>query len=133
MPLEKPRWIHFTGIGDPDVGYISVAQSFSHVPFEIKRVYWVYDTPVDVERGNHAHKSCLQVLIALIGKIEVELENELGETFTFILDTPDSGVFVPTYHWRKIHFSEGAVLLSIASESYLEEDYIREYAEFKKT
>lgn len=130
MP-EKPRWIHFTGIGDSEVGYISVAQGNTHVPFPIERVYWVYFTPDYIERGNHAHKQCKQILIAVSGRVEVELENALGETFTFLLDTPDHGVYIPVMHWRKIHMDQNAVLLCLASEKYFEEDYIREYEVFK--
>jgi len=131
MP-EKPYWIHFTGIGDPEVGYISVAQGNIHVPFDIKRVYWVYFTPEYIERGNHAHIHCRQILIAVSGRVEVELENIKGETVTFLLDSPDQGVYVPVMYWRRIHMSQDSVLLCLASDIYDEDDYIRDYDVFKQ-
>lgn len=130
---EKPYWIHFTGIGDEEVGYISVAQSNSHVPFAIKRVYWVYDTPEHIERGNHAHKVCKQVLVALSGTIEIELENSQGLKEVFRLDKPSIGLFVPVLHWRKINLAKDAVLLCLASEEFNEADYIRNHDVFIST
>jgi hypothetical protein len=128
---EKPHWVHFTGIGDHEVGYISVAQSNRHVTFIIKRVYWVYDTPEHIERGNHAHLACKQVLIAINGTVEVELENTSGNIERFFLDNPATGLYVPVKHWRKIRLSKGAVLLCLASEEFEEQDYIRVYNVFK--
>jgi hypothetical protein len=128
--FEKPHCIHFTGIGDEEVGYISVAQSNRHVPFEIKRVYWVYHTPEYIERGNHAHKACRQILIAAAGAIDVELENIRGEKELFQLHAPSMGLFVPVMHWRRIHLSKGAVLLCLASHDFEETDYIRSYNDF---
>ncbi|HSY61603.1 MAG TPA: FdtA/QdtA family cupin domain-containing protein [Cytophaga sp.] len=130
---EKPYWIHFTGIGDEEVGYISVAQANSHIPFDIKRVYWVYQTPEHIERGNHAHKVCKQVLIAVNGLVEIELENLQGSKEVFSLNTPAAGLFVPAWHWRKISMSKGAVLLCLASEIFKESDYIRDHALFIST
>lgn len=130
---EKPYWIHFTGIGDEEVGYISVAQSNSHVPFGIKRVYWVYHTPEHIQRGNHAHKVCKQVLIALSGTVEIELENTRGEKELFRLDKPSIGLFVPVLHWRKINLEKDAVLLCLASEEFDESDYIRDHNLFIST
>jgi len=129
MP-EKPYWIHFTGIGDEEVGYISVAQANSHIPFAIKRVYWVYQTPEHIERGNHAHKICKQVLIAVHGLVEIELENTQGIKEVFSLNTPSMGLYIPILHWRKITMSKDAVLLCLASEEFAESDYIRDHAVF---
>ena len=130
---EKPYCIHFTGIGDEEVGYISVAQANSHIPFDIKRVYWVYQTPEHIERGNHAHKSCQQILIAVNGAVEIELENTHGVKQLFSLHTPSLGLFVPVLHWRKITMGKGAVLLCLASETYSESDYIRDHDAFIST
>lgn len=128
--VDKPRLIYFTGIGDEEVGYISVAQSNLHVPFEIKRVYWVYQTPVHIERGNHAHIQCVQLLVAVTGSIEIELENTLGIKELFILTDPHVGLLVPIMHWRKIRMDNHAVLLCLASEVFDESDYIRRYDAF---
>lgn len=129
--LSHPHLIHFTGIGDQEVGYISVAQSNLHIPFEIKRVYWVYQTPEFIQRGNHAHKFGQQVLIAMHGKIEVQLETRDAQKLTFVLDTPSIGLFVPTYCWRTFNMSSDAVLLCLSSIEFDEMDYIRDYNQFK--
>lgn len=132
LDIIKPYWIHFTGIGDPDVGFISVAQSKVHVPFTIQRLYWVYDTPDSIERGHHAHISTQQVLIAIEGKIEINLENQEGDNSTFNLESPEMGLYVPPLHWRRLQFSPKAILLSIVSTDFNENDYIRSYDVFKK-
>lgn len=127
---EKPYWIHFTAIGEEEIGYISVAQNNSHLPFDIKRIYWVYATPKHIERGNHAHKVCKQLLVAVSGSIEIELENIQGTKEIFSLDNPSMGLYVPVLHWRKIRMKSDAVLLCLASEEFEEGDYIRDYALF---
>jgi hypothetical protein len=128
--LEKPHWIPFTSIGDQEVGYISVAEGNMPLPFEMKRVYWVYATPEHVERGNHAHIHCKQVLVAVHGKVEVELENKYGGKQRFTLESPAIGLYVPELHWRRIHVQAGAVLLCMASHIFDEADYIRSFEEF---
>jgi len=127
---EKPYLIHFTGIGDEEIGFISVAQVHTHIPFDIKRVYWVYRTPEHIERGNHAHKACLQVLVAVSGEVEVELESLDGTSEVYILNNPATGLFIPVLHWRTIHLSAGAVLLCLASDEFDELDYIRTHQTF---
>lgn len=128
--MRDPKVIEFEKIGDEEVGYISVAQFEKDIPFSIKRVYWVYNTPEVVQRGNHAHKTCEQVIVAVAGTLEVLLENTEGKEHTFILNSPDKGLYIPGMHWRKINFSKDAICLSIASSLYEEEDYIREYQDF---
>jgi len=127
---EKPYLIHFTGIGDEEIGFISVAQVHNHIPFDIKRVYWVYQTPEYIERGNHAHKVCTQVLVAVSGEVEVVLESVDGESDVYILNNPAIGLFIPVLYWRKIHFSSNAVLVCLASDTFDEYDYIRNYQAF---
>jgi hypothetical protein len=128
--VEKPELIYFTGIGDEEIGYISVAQCNSTIPFAIKRVYWVYQTPEHIERGNHAHKVCRQVLIAVNGLVEIELENTEGVKERFSLNTASIGLYVPVLHWRKINMSKDAVLLCLASEEFETSDYIRDHELF---
>jgi len=130
--MEKPYIIKFSKIGEMDIGHLSVAENLNGIPFEIKRVYWVYGTPEHVERGNHAHKHGQQILIAVSGNIEVILENKNGETTTHILSEPSEGLFVPVMYWRKLHFSEGAVCLCLADTNYQPDDYIYDYNEFKQ-
>ena len=129
--MEIPKEIEFKSIGQPDLGYISVAQYEDLVPFEIKRVYWTYFTPNHIIRGNHAHKNLKQVIVAVSGVIDFTLEDCHGRKYDFILDNPNKGIYIPDGFWRTIRFSHSAVLLCLASENYDENDYIRDYSEFK--
>ncbi|MCB0429382.1 MAG: WxcM-like domain-containing protein [Flavobacteriales bacterium] len=127
----KPTLIDLGAIGSPSLGYITVAECTSNVPFEIKRVYWTYYTPHNVTRGQHAHKRLQQVIAAVNGRIVFELETSSGETFRFELDSPQKGLYIPPGCWRNIVFSHDAVLLCLASEPFDEADYIRDYEDFK--
>lgn len=128
---EELTIINFSSIGEPEMGYISVAEGNKNIPFEIKRVFWSYYTPHHVIRGKHAHHRLKQVLIAACGIIKVKTESRAGEKKEFILDNPDQGLLVPPRFWHTMEFSHNAVLLSLASENYSEEDYIRNYEDFK--
>ena len=86
----------------------------------------------DVVRGNHAHKALSQIIFAVSGIIDFELENTAGEKYSFKLDKPDMGLYIPPMHWRIIKFSHNAVLLCLASDVYDENDYIRNYQDFKQ-
>ena len=129
--MKTPKYITFPSIGQPDLGYISVAQYEDLVPFEIKRVYWTYFTPNHIVRGNHAHRKLQQVIVAVSGVIDFSLEDRNGKKYDFLLDTPNKGIYIPEGYWRVIRFSHSAVLLCLASENYDEKDYIRDYKEFR--
>lgn len=102
------------------------------LPFEFKRVYYLYDVPGGAERGGHAHKNLQQFLIALSGSFEVVLHDGKDKK-TVTLNIPNKGLLIPKGIWRELkNFSSGAVCLVIASEVYLEEDYIRDFDEFVK-
>jgi hypothetical protein len=118
-------------IGSRELGYLSVAEVGDDVPFPIRRVYWTYYTPHDVERGHHAHRDLEQVLVAVSGIIQVTTENVLGGVRTFVLDDPGKGLHMPKLHWRTLKFSHSAVLLSLASMEYDPDEYIRSYDEFR--
>ncbi len=128
---QAPFIIKFPSIGSSTLGFISIAEVSRNISFDIKRVYWTYFTPNNVKRGGHAHKSLQQMIFAVSGTIEIKTENRNGENQTFLLDSPDKGLFIPALVWRDIKFSHNAVLLCLASEVYREEDYIRNYAVFK--
>lgn len=130
MPLHQPHLLYFDSIGQPDEGYITTTQQAANIPFPIKRVFWTYNTPLGVVRGQHAHKRTEQVLIAAQGIIRVEVESGRGEAQEFELSAPDRGLYLPRMHWSRIRLSEGAILLSLASTDYIEEDYIRDYTTF---
>jgi len=101
------------------------------LPFEIKRVYYLYDVPSHAFRGGHAHKEQQELLIALSGSFEVSLDD--GEKKkTIMLNKPDKGLIITTGIWRELeNFSSGAVCLVLASDVFDEADYIRNYDEFK--
>ncbi len=128
--MQEPFLIELQKIGEKEIGYISVAQSFSNIPFEIKRIYWIYKTPETVERGNHAHKNTVQVLVCLSGKISITLENRQRKVFDFILDNPNQGLFIPNYYWRKLTFEKDTISICLASSDFDEEDYMRNYNDF---
>jgi len=131
MLVRLPKLIEFNSIGSSDIGYISVAQQFELVPFEIKRVYWTYFTPQSVKRGGHANIGKELILIAVSGSIKVTVENQKGEFQEFVLDSPDMGLYIPEMYWHTMTYSHNAVQLVIASNDFSPEDYIRDYQQFK--
>lgn len=110
-----------------DRGMLVALEEFSDIPFEIKRVYYLYDTKDGVHRGFHAHKSLEQILICIHGSCKVLLDNG-KEKKIVSLEKPYEGLYIPNNMWREMYeFSPEAVLLVLASEVYREEDYIRDY------
>ncbi|MGV3459685.1 MAG: sugar 3,4-ketoisomerase [Flavobacterium sp.] len=128
---SKPYLIKFPKIGQPALGYISIAER-ENLPFVPKRVYWTYYTPEEVERGGHSHFDLEQVLVAVAGRIFITTELENGDKQEFLLESPDVGVFIPKRCWRTMKYSHNAVQMCIASIEYDPADYIREYDEFLK-
>jgi dTDP-4-dehydrorhamnose 3,5-epimerase-like enzyme len=111
-------------------GYLSVVENGLDIPFDIKRIYYLYMVP-EVARGAHAHKELQQLLIATSGSVEVIMDDG-KEKKSFMMDRPWKGLLIPAGLWRDLeNFSGGAVLLCLASEKYDPEDYIRDYNEFK--
>jgi hypothetical protein len=129
MKRSEGRIIDLPKIIDPR-GNLTVAEQLKNVPFEVKRVYWVYDVPSGECRGGHAHKQCREFIVAVSGSFTVTL-NDGKEQATFLLNHPYQGLLVETNIWRTLDdFSSGAVCLVLASEPFEEEDYIREYDEY---
>ena len=114
------------------LGNISVIENATTVPFDVKRVYYLYDVPGGESRAGHAHKELQQLIIAASGSFDITLDDgELKRTFT--LNRPYQGLLIVPGIWREIdNFSSGSVCLVLASTSYDEADYIREYKEFKE-
>lgn len=112
-------------------GNLTAVESNIDIPFEIKRVYYMYGTPDAQMRGAHAHKELEQLVIAVAGSFEIRLDN--GKTVTTtVLDDPAKAVYVPRMYWRTLqNFSNDAVCLVLASALYDESDYYRNYEEFK--
>ena len=119
---------------DLDSGALTAINSDDEVPFSIKRVYYLYDVPNKSDRGAHAHKELMQLVVAASGSFEIEL-NDGVNSIAFMLRQPDEGLLVPPGLWRDLrNFSGGAICLVLASEIYDESDYIRslnEYYEYK--
>lgn len=111
-------------------GSLTVTEGENHIPFAIKRTYWVYDVPAGESRGGHAHKECKEFLVAISGSFSVTLDNG-KEKKTFLLNHPYQGLFIDVNIWRTLDdFSSGAVCLVLASERFEEEDYIRDYNDY---
>jgi dTDP-4-dehydrorhamnose 3,5-epimerase-like enzyme len=111
-------------------GNITPLHGGIEIPFDIKRVYYLYDVPGGETRGGHAHKVLHQLIIAASGSFDIVLDDGLIKK-TVTLNRPNYGLYVPPGIWRNLNnFSSGAVLLVLASERYSEEDYIREYGDF---
>ncbi len=127
---SKVRIIDFPIIHEPR-GNLSFIEGEVHVPFDIKRVYYLYDVPGGAQRGGHAHKALQQVIIALSGSFDVVLDDGKDRR-TFSLNRSYYGLYLPTMIWRELeNFSSGAVCMVLASERFEESDYIREYDDFK--
>lgn len=113
-------------------GMLVALEEFKDIPFEIKRVYYLYDTKKEVRRGFHAHRSLEQILICIHGSCRVLLDNGT-EKKTVSLEKPYEGLYIANDIWREMYdFSSDAVLLVLASDFYREEDYIRDYEIFKQ-
>lgn len=111
-------------------GNLTVAESMKQVPFDVRRVYWTYDVPSGESRGGHAHRQCRELIIAISGSFTVTIDNG-QEKQSFHLNHPWQGLLVETGVWRTLDdFSSGAVCLVLASDSFEEADYIREYDEY---
>lgn len=114
-----------------EYGRLSVAQGNTDIPFCIKRVYYTYDIPSGAERGGHAHRELSQIIIAVSGSFEVTLDDGTNCKSVF-LNKPNSGLLIQPGIWREINnFSSGSIVLVLASDLYKEEDYIRNYEDFK--
>jgi len=110
-------------------GNLSVIEK-EFLPYEIKRVYYLYDVPSDSFRGGHAHIEQKEFLIALSGSFDVTIDNG-QEKKKITLNKPNKGLLIPTGIWRELeNFSSGAICLVLSSGEFLEEDYIRDYNDF---
>lgn len=111
-------------------GCLTVSESGKDLPFEVKRVYWIYDVPEGQERGKHANRITYQYLVAVKGCVKVTLENKEGR-HTYMLDRPDKGLLIPPLTWNELlYLSSDAVLLVLSSQPYNPETYINSYEDF---
>lgn len=121
--------IEFNHLGDDRGGLVSLEQN-RNIPFDIKRVYYIFDTKQGVARGFHAHKDLQQVAICVKGSCRFILDNGIQRK-SVILDKPNIGLFINSMMWREMYdFSDDCVLMVIANHNYDEADYIRNYDDF---
>jgi dTDP-4-dehydrorhamnose 3,5-epimerase-like enzyme len=130
--VESAYLLTLPKIGDSGKGYLSVMENCREIPFEVKRVFYVYDVPRGTRRGGHAHRRLKQVLWCPYGVIEIILDD--GERKTaFLLDGPEKALVILRGFWREIHWRRAdSVLCCLASEAYDENLYLRDYGEYLK-
>jgi hypothetical protein len=130
--LAACHMVPFPQVSDPR-GNLSFVEGGNHVPFDIRRVYWLYDVPGGAERGGHAHRALEQVIVAMSGSFDVVLDDG-SITQRFHLNRSYAGLYIPSMVWREIdNFSSGSVCMVLASEVFDEADYIRDHDEFRAT
>lgn len=123
----------FTPHGDERGQLIALEAMSAEIPFEVKRMYYIFDTTPGTERGKHAHKALKQVLICVNGACTIECELPDGSKSSYRLDWPNKGLLIEGLVWREMKdFSKDATLVVLASEHYDEKDYIRDYQVFLK-
>lgn len=128
-PMGSVRLIDLPVVSDPR-GDLTFVEGGNHVPFQIRRVYYLYNVPVDSERGGHAHRELEQVVFALSGSFRITVDDG-RERREFWLRDPRTGLYINRMIWREMDaFSQGAVCMVLASQPYDEADYIRDYASF---
>ena len=128
-----PHLIHLDKIGNDEIGYLSIANYQDQIPFLVKRVFITSDTPKEVIRGRHAHHQTEMILIAVKGTIRVMLEDTNNKKYDFVLSNKNEGLFIPKLYWHTMEYEENCMQLVLCSTNYDENDYIRDYDEFRKT
>jgi hypothetical protein len=130
LSVDDCRLVELPVVHNPQ-GNLTFIEGQEHVPFDIARVYYLYDVPGGATRGGHAHKQLQQLLIAMSGSFEVLLDD--GEKRrTVRLNRSYVGLYMPTMIWRElVDFSSGSVCMVLASAPYEEADYIRDYDDFR--
>jgi hypothetical protein len=129
LSLKDCKLIELPKISDPR-GNLSFIEGGQHIPFDIKRVYYLYDVPGGSDRGSHAHKNLHQFIVAMSGSFDVVLDDG-REKKRFHLNRSYYGLYVCPMMWRELdNFSSGAVCMVLASAHFSEADYIRDYSQF---
>ena len=129
MPIGDCRIIELPKISDPR-GNLTFIEASRHIPFEIRRVYYLYDVPGGAERGGHAHKALQQLIIAMSGSFDVVLDDG-NNRIRFHLNRSYFGLYVCPMIWRELdNFSSGSICMVLASNLYDESDYYRNYDEY---
>tara|TARA_B100000287_G_scaffold410242_1_gene438428 strand:- start:2144 stop:2575 length:432 start_codon:yes stop_codon:yes gene_type:complete len=128
--IEDCKIIKLNTIHSERKGSITPVYNKKHIPFDINRIYFLYDVPTFSSRGGHAHKELEQLIVAASGSFEVLLNDGKKEK-RFLLNRPSFGLYIPPMMWRELKkFSGGSVCLVLASLKYDENDYFRDYSSF---
>lgn len=131
MHISNCRMVDLPKISDPR-GNLTFVEGGQHIPFDIQRVYYLYDVPGGAERGGHAHKGLQQLIIAMSGSFDVVLDDG-HEKKRYHLNRSYSGLYVCPMIWRELdNFSSGSVCMVLASNRYDEDDYYRDYGDYRK-
>lgn len=129
--IKDCRLIDLRTINHPN-GRLTVTENLATAPFDVKRIYYIYDVPAGAERGGHSHLVNIGLIVALSGSFDVVIDDGHNRR-RVTLNNPSKGLLIPAGVWRTLdNFSSGSVCLSLASELYDEADYIRDYDEFKR-
>ena len=124
--------IAFPEHGD-DRGHLVVIEGGTDIPFDIKRLFYIYGSDADVVRGQHANRRSEFILVNLAGSCKVKVMDGKSEEEIFTLDKPHEGIYLPVMHWKDMYdFSQDSLLLVLANEHYDPDEYIRDYDEFIK-
>lgn len=128
--MEAVRLVDLQPVGGERGSLIALEQNTDVMPFELKRVYYIYDVPANERRGFHAHKTLEQLIICPAGSCKVDIRTA-DETKTFVLDRPDRGLYIGQPVWREMYdFTFQTALIVYASEFYDPDDYIWDFDEF---
>ncbi len=129
MTIKDCRLVNLPKIEDPR-GSLTFIENSKHIPFDIQRVYYLYDVPGGAERGSHGHRALQQFMVAMSGSFDITLDDG-NEKITFHLNRSYYGLYIPPMMWRELdNFSSGAVCMVLASDIYREDDYFRDYSSF---
>lgn len=129
--MKKYKLLSFPQLGD-DRGHLVVVEGMKNIPFEIKRMFYIYGTKENVIRGQHANRKSEFVLINLAGSCKIKVNDGKNEEI-LILDKPHEGIYLDRMVWKDMYdFSKDSILLVLSNQSYDSEEYVRNYIEFKK-
>lgn len=128
--MNQVKMLEFPQHGD-ERGHLVIVEGMQDIPFEIKRVFYIYGSDVNVVRGQHANKKSQFVLINVAGTSKVKVKDGEGNEAVFSLNRPHTGIYLPTMVWKEMYdFSADSVLLVLASEHYNTSEYIRDYSQY---
>ena len=128
--IQMAQMLEFSQKGD-DRGHLVIVEGAEDIPFEIKRIFYIFGSDKDVVRGQHANRKSEFVLINVAGTSKVKVRDGKGNEAIYSLNRPHTGIYLPKMVWKDMFdFSEDSVLLCLASEHYDSEEYIRNYDEF---